>query len=264
MRAASWRLRDGDLVGPVELGDVHVHALGAMRSGGSCRRSRGGSAARGGRGRRARRAGRAPGGRSRTARRSRRGPCGRCRARRRRARPCGPRAGTAGGSSGPPAPRACRGRRGRRRCRSRRAGSSVSSRSETSRCRRRARCAPRRWMPTRATWPSGFFSTISCAIRTSVRRTSSSSRTTLGFVIGSFLASRGRVKGTRLEPSSAGRRSARARWRARPARCARAAAPGPGASGRRAAASWCSAMRSSDHAGLSWITNSRSSPASAA
>ena len=54
------------------------------RSAGSCRRSRGGSAARGGRGRRGRRAGRAPGGRSRRAPRSRRGSCGPCRGRRRR------------------------------------------------------------------------------------------------------------------------------------------------------------------------------------
>ena len=35
--------------------------------------------------------------------------------------------------------------------------------------------------PTSATAPSGFFSTISCAMRTSVRRMSSSSRTTLGW-----------------------------------------------------------------------------------
>src|SRR5215217_4495142 len=63
------------------------------------------------------------------------------------------------------------------------AGTSVSSRSDTSRCRRVARWAPRRWIPTSATWPSGFFSTISCAIRTSVRRMSSPSRTTLACVI---------------------------------------------------------------------------------
>ena len=30
MRATSWRLGDGDLVGAVELGDAHVHALGAV------------------------------------------------------------------------------------------------------------------------------------------------------------------------------------------------------------------------------------------
>jgi hypothetical protein len=37
--------------------------------------------------------------------------------------------------------------------------------------------------PTRATSPSLFFSTISCAMRTSVRRMSSSSRTTFCWVI---------------------------------------------------------------------------------
>src|SRR4051812_31551324 len=58
-------------------------------------------------------------------------------------------------------------------------GTSVSSRSHTSWCSRVARCAPRRWMPTRATGRPLFFSTTSCAMRTSVRRMSSSSRTTL-------------------------------------------------------------------------------------
>src|SRR6185436_14480491 len=53
-------------------------------------------------------------------------------------------------------------------------------------------------MPTSATGAPEFFSTISCAMRTSVRRMSSSSRTTLAWVMrGSFLASRDRVKGTR-------------------------------------------------------------------
>ena len=82
--------RDRDLVDAVELAHAHVHVLGARRSAGSCRRSRGGSAARGGRGRRARRAGPARGARSRTAPRSRRGRCGRCRGRRRRSRRCRP------------------------------------------------------------------------------------------------------------------------------------------------------------------------------
>src|SRR3954470_5234695 len=58
-------------------------------------------------------------------------------------------------------------------------GTSVSSRSQTSWCSRVARYAPRRWMPTRATGRPLFFSTTSCAMRTSVRRMSSSSRTTL-------------------------------------------------------------------------------------
>src|ERR1700759_1437819 len=74
-------------------------------------------------------------------------------------------------------------------------GTSLSSSSLVSVCSRLASTAPRRWMPTSATRPSGFFSTISCAIRISVRRTSSRSRTTLLIATCSFLASRDRVKG---------------------------------------------------------------------
>src|SRR5215471_257876 len=74
-------------------------------------------------------------------------------------------------------------------------GTSQSRSSLVSVCRRLPSTAPRRWMPTIATRPSGFFSTISCAIRISVRRTSSWSRTTLLIATCSFLASRDRVKG---------------------------------------------------------------------
>src|SRR5579884_3910149 len=73
-------------------------------------------------------------------------------------------------------------------------GTAGSSSSEVSVCRRLARTAPRRWMPTSAIAPSGFFSTISWAIRTSVRRMSSRSSTTVTFTR-SFLASLDRVKG---------------------------------------------------------------------
>src|SRR3954453_16334097 len=79
-------------------------------------------------------------------------------------------------------------------------GTLAPSSSSTSDFRRAARSAPRRWIPTIAK-PSGsaFFSTTSCAMRTRVRRTSSSSRTTFsGCSIPSFLASRDRVKGGRL------------------------------------------------------------------
>src|SRR6478672_4322221 len=78
-------------------------------------------------------------------------------------------------------------------------GTSDPVSSPTSACSLLPRTAPRVWMPTRAT-PSepGFFSTISWAIRTSVRRRSSRSRTTLSFVLNTcpFLASQDRVKGT--------------------------------------------------------------------
>ena len=72
-----------DAVDLVDLDELHLDALVAARSGGSCRRSRGGSGARGGRGRRARRAGRARDGRTRRGPRSRRGSSARCRGRRR-------------------------------------------------------------------------------------------------------------------------------------------------------------------------------------
>ena len=60
--------------------------------------------------------------------------------------------------------------------------------------------APRLWMPTTASLPSGFFSTISCPMRTSVLRMSSPSRTTFSDIVVacSFLASRDRVKGPML------------------------------------------------------------------
>src|SRR5690349_9111611 len=84
-------------------------------------------------------------------------------------------------------------------------GTSQSSSSPVSVCSRLASTAPRRWMPTIATRPSGFFSTISCAIRISVRRTSSWSRTTLLIATCSFLASRDRVKGAdRIQGNSGG------------------------------------------------------------
>ena len=115
-------------------------------------------------------------------------------------------------------------------------------------------------MPTSATCPSGFFSTISCAIRTSVRRMSSSSRTTLGWVIPvpSWPHGAG-LKGLRRNLAAPGRRQGSRG----PRRGARAAAPGPSRSRSASSRSWCSAMRSSDQRGLSWITNSRISPASA-
>src|SRR6476660_8892500 len=63
--------------------------------------------------------------------------------------------------------------------------------------RRRARTAPRVWMPTTAKRSaSGFFSAISWAIRRSVRLRSSCPSTTFSFTsVASFLASRDRVKG---------------------------------------------------------------------
>src|SRR3954452_23555773 len=81
-------------------------------------------------------------------------------------------------------------------------GTSRSSRSPSSPCSRFARSAPRRWIPTRATRsapsPVAFFSTISWAMRTSVRRMSSPSRTTFSSVMTSaFRASRDPIKGTR-------------------------------------------------------------------
>src|SRR5438270_8427122 len=61
-------------------------------------------------------------------------------------------------------------------------------------------------MPTSAIAPPGFFSTISWAIRTSVRRMSSWPRTTVAFdaKTDSFLASRDRVKGTDADQSNSG------------------------------------------------------------
>ena len=69
-------------------------------------------------------------------------------------------------------------RRGRRRCRCRRAG--PRPRSARRRARAGARRAERRAGGCRRSRAAreGFFSTISCAMRTSVRRTSSRSRTT--------------------------------------------------------------------------------------
>src|SRR5256714_3935848 len=71
--------------------------------------------------------------------------------------------------------------------------------SPTSACSLSPRTAPRVWIPTSATRSEpGFFSTISCAIRTRMRRKSSRSRTTLSFALSTrpFLASPDRVKGT--------------------------------------------------------------------
>src|SRR4051794_39882962 len=93
-------------------------------------------------------------------------------------------------------------------------------RSSTSASRpwsRRARIAPRRWIPTIASRsapsPVAFFSTISWAMRTSVRRMSSPSRTTFSSVIDlAFRASRDPIKGTRQTVAA---RSAEARSGAR-------------------------------------------------
>src|SRR3954468_6978327 len=77
-------------------------------------------------------------------------------------------------------------------------GTSRSRRSLSRPWIRRARIAPRRWMPTTARWSVAFFSTISWAMRTSVRRMSSPSRTTFSAAKPPpFLASRDLVKGTR-------------------------------------------------------------------
>src|SRR5690349_8859743 len=81
-------------------------------------------------------------------------------------------------------------------------GTSRSSSSLRRPWSRRARIAPRRWMPTMASRsgpsPAAFFSTISWAMRTSVRRMSSPSRTTFSSAnLPPFSASRDRVKGTR-------------------------------------------------------------------
>src|SRR3954468_13388576 len=92
-------------------------------------------------------------------------------------------------------------------------GTSRSSRSARSSWSRRARIAPRRWIPTiarrSAPPPVAFFSTISWAMRTSVRRMSSPSRTTFSSAKPPpFLASRDLVKGTRqtvAAPSAAAR-----------------------------------------------------------
>src|ERR687896_841736 len=65
---------------------------------------------------------------------------------------------------------------------------------------RAASTAPRRWIPTTASLVGdgapAVFSTISCAMRTSVRRTSSRSRTVFSLKTCPFLASPDRVKGT--------------------------------------------------------------------
>src|SRR3954451_2246521 len=90
-------------------------------------------------------------------------------------------------------------------------GTSRSSSSLRRPSSRRARIAPRRWIPTTASRagpsPAAFFSTISWAMRTSVRRMSSPSRTTLSTAnLPPFSASRDRVKGTRRKvaaPSAA-------------------------------------------------------------
>src|SRR3954452_9498258 len=92
-------------------------------------------------------------------------------------------------------------------------GTSASSSSSTWALTRAASSAPRRWIPTIASASgSAFFSTISWAMRTSVRRMSSRSRTTFsGKSISSFLASRDRVKGacvSVLQASSGGGGSA--------------------------------------------------------
>src|SRR3954451_4034036 len=92
-------------------------------------------------------------------------------------------------------------------------GTSRSSRSLRSSSSRRARIAPRRWIPTiarrSAPSPVAFFSTIWWARRTSVRRMSSPSRTTFSSAKPPpFLASRDLVKGTRqtvAAPSAAAR-----------------------------------------------------------
>src|SRR3954453_10891457 len=81
-------------------------------------------------------------------------------------------------------------------------GTRRSSRSASRPWSRRARIAPRRWIPTMASAsarsPVAFFSTISWAMRTSVRRMSSPSRTTFSSAIDlAFRASRDPIKGTR-------------------------------------------------------------------
>ena len=104
------------------------------------------------------------------------------------------------------------GRRGRRRCRGRRAAPRSRSARRPGRAgggrapRRGCGCRPEQ--PARLATP-GFFSTISCAIRTSVRRRSSRSRTTRSgwlFHARPFLASLDRVKGTDAASLAAARR----------------------------------------------------------
>src|SRR5215213_2251843 len=95
-------------------------------------------------------------------------------------------------------------------------GSSVPVSSPSTACSRRARIAPRVWMPTTAR-PSelGFFSAISWAIRRSVRLRSSCWSTTFSLIFSTaFLASRDRVKG-RAECSS---RAGGSKVRAAPSR----------------------------------------------
>src|SRR6476620_4011100 len=85
-------------------------------------------------------------------------------------------------------------------------GSSEPVSSPRKTWRRRARTAPRVWMPTIARRSeSGFFSAISWAIRRSVRLRSSCSSTTFSFIsVASFLASRDRVKGRGQRSSGSG------------------------------------------------------------
>src|SRR3954462_143217 len=85
---------------------------------------------------------------------------------------------------------------------------------------RRAGIAPGRWMPTMASRsgasPAAFFSTISWAMRTSVRRMSSPSRTTFSSAnLPPFSASRDRVKGTRRKVAARSGGTAGAQARAR-------------------------------------------------
>src|SRR5918999_1076641 len=79
-------------------------------------------------------------------------------------------------------------------------GTGSPTSSATSSRSRAARTAPRRWMPTTATrvgdGEPAVFSTISCAMRTRVRRTSSRSRTVFSLKSCPFLASPDRVIGT--------------------------------------------------------------------
>ena len=204
----------------VDLDELHLDPLAGARWAGSCRRSRGGSAARGGRGRRGRRAGRARGGRSRTAPRSRRGSCGPCRGRRRRGCRSSPRAGSrarvarttgwAWSGASPPRTRdvvAVEGDvDGAERRRGRRCAPRSAARS------RWASGTPRVWIPTSATSSSsGLRSMISCAIRESVR--SSASRRggawrpkgAQTYSSNSFPASLDRVKGNRARRRLAAR-----------------------------------------------------------
>ena len=90
-------------------------------------------------------------------------------------------------------------------------GTSAPVSSPTSACRRRARTAPRVWIPTSAK-PSGpgFFSTISWAIRTSVRRRSSRSSTTVSLTLAPSWP-----RGTGLKEPTRRRVAGVAAWEAR-------------------------------------------------